>query len=71
MTWLTILHTIPKENYVALLDYCKRAAEQDKTFKFTVKADTIIIESPSRDIGFKRGALFNYHFQCYYEVVKK
>jgi len=69
--FITILHTIDKAKYADLLDYCKRAAEQDKTFLFEIQADRIIIQSPSRDQAFKRGALLNFRFNVFYEVVKK
>jgi hypothetical protein len=71
MEWLTILHTIPKENLLGLLDYCKQAREHDKTFTFKEQTDSIIISSPNRDQAFRRGVLFHHRFGCYFEVIKE
>jgi len=67
----TILHTIPKENYASLLEYCEKAKKADDTFQFIVQSDRIIIESPSRDQAFRRGVLFHHRFGCFFEVLKK
>jgi hypothetical protein len=71
MTWLSILHTIDKSQYADLLEYCQRAASQDKTFIFEVQADRIIIQSPDRDQAYRRGQLLHFKFNVFYEVVKK
>ena len=69
--WKTILHTIPKENYADLIDYCELADKQDETFTFEVQDDRVIVKSPSRNQAFRRGVLFHYRFGCFFEVVKE
>lgn len=71
MTFITILHTFDKQKYADLLEYCKRASERDPTFKYSVQADRIIIESQSHTQAMKRGVLFHARFGCFFEVLKQ
>ena len=71
LRWLTIVHDIPQENRMKLLEYCANAAMQDWTFKYTVYADRVVIYSPTKNKAYRRGSLLHHRFGCYYEVVFK
>lgn len=68
LRWITVLHDIPDENRMKLLEYCANAALQDRTFQYTVYPDRVIIYSPTKDKAYRRGSLLHHRYGCYYEV---
>ncbi|MEM1589931.1 MAG: hypothetical protein QW175_05890 [Candidatus Bathyarchaeia archaeon] len=68
MPWITVLHNIPPENLKALIEYCERAKARDQTFTYQQMPDRITIESPTKDIAYRRGMLLHYKFHVFFEV---
>ncbi|MEM2293382.1 MAG: hypothetical protein QXX41_08915 [Nitrososphaerota archaeon] len=71
MVWITVVHTIPPENKDKIIKYCEKAALKDNTFRYSVEEDRIIIESPTRNIAYKRGMLLHYKYNVFFEVYRK
>jgi len=71
MVWITVVHTIPPENRDKIIEYCMKASLKDKTFIYWVEEDRITIESPTKNMAYKRGMLLHYRYNVFFEVYYK